>query len=56
MSISTLKSYKDRKKDTIGFRIQFIKDLLEGKMKTLIEFDQCETEYFKYGKPSKLYS
>src|SRR6187431_3076029 len=50
-SLHTLKSSQDRNKDTIGFRIQFVQELLKGKqLKPLIDFDCYDTEYFKYGK------
>jgi serine/threonine protein kinase len=52
-SLSSLKS-QDRCKDTIGFRIQFVQELLKGKeIKPLVDFDCNDTEYFKYGKHSK---
>lgn len=50
-SLHTLKSSQDRNKDTIGFRIQFVQELLRGKeLRPLIDFDCYDTEYFKYGK------
>ena len=51
MSLHTLKSSQERKKDTIGFRIQFVQELLRDKqLRPLVDFDCFETEYFKYGK------
>lgn len=51
MSLHTLRSSQDRGKDTIGFRIQFVQELLKGKdLRPLVEFESFDTEYFKYGK------
>jgi Protein kinase domain. len=49
LSLNTLRSSKEeRNKDTIGFRIQFIRELLKGKqLKPLLDFDHHETEYFR---------
>ncbi|AYV80816.1 MAG: serine/threonine protein kinase [Harvfovirus sp.] len=50
-SLHTLKSSQEREKDTIGFRIQFVQELLKDKeLKPLVDFDCCETEHFKFGK------
>lgn len=50
-SLHTLKSSKERGKDTIGFRVQFVQELLRNKsLKPLVDFDCEETEGFKYGK------
>lgn len=52
-NLNSLRSSQDRKKDTIGYRVQFIEELLKNKeLKPLINFTDtdCNTEYFKYGK------
>src|SRR3989304_3296113 len=46
-SIHSICSHVEKKYDTIPFRLDFIKELLEGKeLKPLIDLDNCETEYF----------
>ncbi|AYV78273.1 MAG: serine/threonine protein kinase [Edafosvirus sp.] len=50
-SLHSLGSLKDKEHDTIPFRIEFIKELLEGKkLKPLIDFDNSETENFMNSK------
>ena len=46
-SLHSIGSHKDRKYDTIPFRLEFIKELLEGKkLDPMIDFNNCETENF----------
>lgn len=46
-SLNSIGSHKERKQDSIPFRIDFIKELLNGKgIKSLIDFDETGTEYF----------
>ncbi len=46
-SLNSIGSHKDRKYDTIPFRLEFIKELLDGKeLNPLIDFDNMETEDF----------
>lgn len=46
-SLHSIGSHKERKYDTIPFRLDFIKDLLDGKkLDPLVDFDNCETENF----------
>jgi len=46
-SLNSIGSHKDRKYDTIPFRLEFIKELLGGKeLNPLIDFDHLETEDF----------
>ncbi len=46
-SLHSIGSHKERKYDTIPFRLDFIKDLLEGKkLDPMVDFDNCETENF----------
>ena len=47
-SLHSLKSSNERERDTIGFRIQFIQELLKDKeLEPLVNFDICDTENFK---------
>jgi hypothetical protein len=40
-------SHKERKYDTIPFRLDFIKELLNGKeLEPMLDFDECDTETF----------
>lgn len=50
-SLTSLKSEENaRKKDSIPFRIQFVQELLKNKsLRSLIDFAQTDTEYFKHG-------
>ncbi|CAH6421567.1 Serine/threonine-protein kinase [uncultured virus] len=46
-SIQSIESHKERKFDTIPFRIDFIKELLNGKkLDTMVNFEVSDTEYF----------
>jgi hypothetical protein len=46
-SLSTLNEIKEREYDSLPFRVNFIKTLLEGKeVKPMVEFDMTDTEYF----------
>lgn len=46
-SLHSVGSYKERKYDTIPFRLDFIKKLLEGKkLEPMINLDETNTEYF----------
>jgi hypothetical protein len=46
-SLNSIGSHKERKYDTIPFRLDFIKDLLNGKnLESMIDVDNCETENF----------
>lgn len=46
-SVYSLNSYKKYDKDTIPFRLEFIKDILKGnKLKPMIRSDKLATEYF----------
>jgi hypothetical protein len=46
-SLHSIGSHRERKYDTIPFRLDFIKELLEGKkLDSMVDFDNCETENF----------
>src|SRR3972149_7985225 len=46
-SLSSIGSHKDRKFDTISFRLDFIRELLDGKeLDPMIDIDKNDTEYF----------
>lgn len=46
-SVYSLNSYKKYDKDTIPFRLEYIKDILKGnKLKPMIKSDKLATEYF----------
>ena len=56
-SLSSIGSHKERKYDSIPFRIDFIKDLLGGKeLQPMINFDSTETENFTGSIHSKPYN
>ena len=49
--LQSISSHKDRKYDTIPFRIDFIRELLEGKnLEPMINFNNCDTESFVHPK------
>jgi hypothetical protein len=46
-SYKTIGSHKERKYDTIPFRFEFIKELLDGKeLNQMVNFESTDTEYF----------
>ena len=48
-SLYSLSSHKEKSKDTIPCRIEFIKDLLKDKkLESMVDFDKADTEYFVY--------
>jgi hypothetical protein len=46
-SVNSMGSHRERKYDTIPFRIEFIKELLDGKkLDPMVNFNSCETDNF----------
>lgn len=46
-SIQSLGSHKDRQYDTFGFRLEFVKGILDGnELKPIVDIDDPSTEQF----------